>query len=182
MEKTIAYKGILFNLRASAAVLINYREQFGIEYNDDFNNAAKNPASAVKVGYRLIWAMAKCADDTIPDPEHFIDGLGEDFDLLGAVDIAAELMKKSIGEFADEETEKAGGAEEAVSNKGLSERLVASALRCGFSVADLNRISIGFLLRCISASLEGVKGRGGGDNVKIADENDIAHFLDFFGG
>ena len=31
MEKTIAYKGITFNLRGSAAVMIVYKEQFGAE-------------------------------------------------------------------------------------------------------------------------------------------------------
>lgn len=179
MEKTIAYSGGKFNLRASAAVMIIYKEQFGVEYTEDFSAAIMAPAEAVKVGYRLLWAMAKCADDTIPDPDIFIDGLGEDFDLLGAVDSAAELMRKSLGEFAAEES----GTEEEASepDNELSERLVASALRCGFSVADLNRISVGFLLRCISANLEG-RSRSDGDNIKIADENDIAHFLDFFGG
>ena len=179
MEKTIAYSGGTFNLRASAAVMIIYKEQFGVEYTEDFSAAIMAPAEAVKVGYRLLWAMAKCADDTIPDPDIFIDGLGEDFDLLGAVDSAAGLMRKSLGEFAAEESGTEGEASEP--DNELSERLVTSALRCGFSVADLNRISVGFLLRCISANLEG-RSRSDGDNIKIADENDIAHFLDFFGG
>ena len=178
MEKTIAYSGGKFNLRASAAVMIIYKEQFGVEYTEDFSAAIMAPAEAVKVGYRLLWAMAKCADDTIPDPDIFIDGLGEDFDLLGAVDSAAELMRKSLGEFATEESGTEGEVSEP--DNELSERLVASALRCGFSVSDLNRISVGFLLRCISANLVGRQ--QGGDNIKIADENDIAHFLDFFGG
>lgn len=180
MEKTIAYKGGTFNLRASAAVMIIYKEQFGAEYTDDYNRAVKDPVKAVSVGYHLLWAMAKCADDTIPDPDIFIDGLGDDFDLLGAVDSAADIMMKSLGEFAAEESET-GGEDAAESDGDLSERLVASALRCGFSVADLNRISMGFLLRCINANLSG-RQQDGGDNVKIADENDIAHFLDFFGG
>ena len=179
MEKTIAYSGGKFNLRASAAVMIIYKEQFGVEYTEDFSAAIMAPAEAVKVGYRLLWAMAKCADDTIPDPDIFIDGLGEDFDLPGAVDSAAELMRKSLGEFAVEESGTEGEVSEP--DNELSERLVASALRCGFSVSDLNRISVGFLLRCISANLEG-RSRNDGDNIKIADENDIAHFLDFFGG
>ena len=179
MEKTIAYSGGKFNLRASAAVMIIYKEQFGVEYTEDFSAAIMAPAEAVKVGYRLLWAMAKCADDTIPDPDIFIDGLGEDFDLLSAVDSAAELMRKSLGEFAAEGSGTEGEVSEP--DNELSERLVASALRCGFSVSDLNRISVGFLLRCISANLEG-RSRNDGDNIKIADENDIAHFLDFFGG
>ena len=181
MEKTIAYSGGKFNLRASAAVMIIYKEQFGVEYTEDFSAAIMAPAEAVKVGYRLLWAMAKCADDTIPDPDIFIDGLGEDFDLLGAVDSAAELMRKSLGEFAVCDTENTDKGEEAETDGDLSERLAASALRCGFSIADLNRISVGFLLRCINTNLAG-RQQGGGDNVKIADENDIAHFLDFFGG
>ena len=181
MEKTIKYSGGTFNLRASAAVLIVYREQFDIEYTEDFNKAMESTIVAVEVGYRLLWAMAKCADDTIPDPDIFIDGLGEDFDLLGAVKDAADLMKKSLGEFAADNTNVSDTADEAVENdRGISERLVAVALRCGFSVVDLNKISLGFLLRSINASLGDSKKSD--DNIKIADENDIAHFLDFFGG
>lgn len=181
MEKTIAYKGGTFNLRASAAVMIVYKEQFGAEYTDDFNRAVKDPVKAVSVGYRLLWAMAKCADDNIPDPDVFFDGLGEDFDLLGAVKDAADLMKKSLGEFAADNTDVSDTADEDVENdRGISERLVAVALRCGFSVVDLNKISLGFLLRSINASLGDSKKSD--DNIKIADENDIAHFLDFFGG
>ena len=181
MEKTIKYSGGTFNLRASAAVLIVYREQFDIGYTEDFNKAMESTIVAVEVGYRLLWAMAKCADDTIPDPDVFFDGLGDEFDLLGAVDTAAELMRKSLGEFAVCDTESTETGNETETDGDLSERLAASALRCGFSIADLNRISVGFLLRCINTNLAG-RQQGGGDNVKIADENDIAHFLDFFGG
>ena len=42
MEKTIKYSGGTFNLRASAAVLIVYREQFDIEYTEDFNKAMES--------------------------------------------------------------------------------------------------------------------------------------------
>ena len=179
MTKTIAYSGGTFNLRASAAVLIVYKEQFGIEYTEDFRNALKSPLGAIKAGYRLIWAMAKCADDSISDPDAFREMLGDDFDILGAVDSAAELMRKSLGEFVSEGVPESGDVSGEQEN--ISEGLVNSALRCGFSVADLNHISVGFLLRCLSERLEGKQAEST-DNVKIADENDIAHFLDFFGG
>ena len=102
--------------------MIVYKEQFGAEYTDDFNRAVKDPVKAVSVGYRLLWAMAKCADDTIPDPDVFFDGLGDDFDLLGAVDTAAELMRKSLGEFAVCDTENADTGEEAASTSVIGER------------------------------------------------------------
>ena len=57
VEKTIRYSGGQFNMRASAAVLIAYKEQFGAEYTEDFMAAGKSPLTAIKVGYRLIWAM-----------------------------------------------------------------------------------------------------------------------------
>lgn len=179
MTKTIAYGGGTFNLRASVAVLIVYKEQFGVEYTEDFRNAMESPLGAIKAGYRLIWAMAKCADDSISDPDTFREMLGDDFDILGAVDSAAELMRKSLGEFISEGNDTAENA--AGGDENLSESLVNSALRCGFSVSDLNHISVGFLLRCLSERLEGKQAESA-DNIKIADENDIAHFLDFFGG
>ena len=43
VEKTIRYNGGQFNMRASAAVLIAYKEQFGTEYTEDFTAAGKSP-------------------------------------------------------------------------------------------------------------------------------------------
>lgn len=96
VEKTIRYSSGQFNMRASAAVLIAYKEQFGTEYTEDFTAAGKSPLTAIKVGYRLIWAMAKCADRNIADPDIFRKDLGDDFDLLSAVEAAADLMQKVL--------------------------------------------------------------------------------------
>lgn len=180
IEKTVKYSNGQFNMRASAASLITYREQFGVEYTSDFSAAVKSPLTAVKVGYRLIWAMAKCADNAIPDPETFREMLGDDFDILGAVDDAAELMHKSLGGYAEETAD----GEVTEDDENLSEKMTGFALRCGFSVADLNDISVGFLLRCIeNFSGDGSSKSNTADSgVRDATADDVANFVKFLGG
>ena len=178
VEKTIRYSGGQFNMRASAAVLIAYKEQFGAEYTEDFTAAGKSPLTAIKVGYRLIWAMAKCANRDIADPDIFREGLGDDFDLLSAVEAAADLMQKSLGIYDDSCNDADTGDTE---SDELSERLTISALRCGFSVADLNDISVGFLLRCIE-NTGGEKKHKAENEVREATADDVASFVKFLGG
>lgn len=182
VEKTIRYSGGQFNMRASAAVLIAYKEQFGAEYTEDFTAAGKSPLTAIKVGYRLIWAMAKCADRNIADPDIFRESLGDDFDLLSAVEAAADLMQKSLGIYGTDDGCNDNNADtgDAESDE-LSERLTMSALRCGFSVADLNDISVGFLLRCIE-NTGGEKKHKAENEVREATADDVASFVKFLGG
>lgn len=180
VEKTIRYSGGQFNMRASAAVLIAYKEQFGAEYTEDFMAAGKSPLTAIKVGYRLIWAMAKCADRNIADPDIFRKDLGDDFDLLSAVEAAADLMQKSLGIYGTDDGCNDADTEDTESDE-LSERLTISALRCGFSVADLNDISVGFLLRCIENTGGGKKHKAENE-VREATADDVASFVKFLGG
>jgi hypothetical protein len=180
VEKTIRYNGGQFNMRASAAVLIAYKEQFGTEYTEDFTAAGKSPLTAIKVGYRLIWAMAKCADRNIADPDIFREELGDDFDLFSAVEAAADLMYKSLDIYGTDDGCNNTDTEDTESDE-LSERLTISAIRCGFSVADLNDISVGFLLRCIE-NIGGGKKHEPENEVREATADDVASFVKFLGG
>ena len=82
--------------------------------------------------------MAKCADRNIADPDIFRKDLGDDFDLLSAVEAAADLMQKSLGIYGTDDGCNDADTEDTESDE-LSERLTISALRCGFSVAALHR-------------------------------------------
>lgn len=185
MVKTLTGAGGDFNIRAAAAVLIIYKEQFGIEYTEDFARVGVNEAYAVQVGYRLIWSMARAADPNIMDPDKFARWVGADFDLMGAVEQAAEMMHKSLAEFAAEETES--GADSGTDDSGaddLSERLVSYAIRCGFSVEDMYHVSVGFLLRSINqrfANTEQTE-KSNKDEIKTATDKDIAAFTAFLKG
>lgn len=174
MDNTITYNGGRFNIRASVAVLIRYKEQFGCEYTEDYSEAMISPFKAVTVGKRLLWCMAKCADDMIPAPDVFYDDIGNDIDIVEAITTAAEMMTDSLGEFVADGSESA--AEDTTeANSDISESLTSTAVRFGFSVDDLNEISVGFLLRTMIGS--GKKE----ESVKNADAEDINNFKHFFG-
>lgn len=152
MQKTIQLGDVTFNLAATGSVLCIYKQQFSCEYYDDFlrlsaiqKNASATETDkaglALEVGYRLIWSMAKAADQTIADPDTWIDGF-EKFPLTSLLPIAMELLGKTFEQVIA--TGTAGG------DKLTSENLVACCLSCGLNMADVNTLSIGFLLNAIN--------------------------------
>lgn len=152
MQKTIKIENTTFNLAATGAVLCLYKQQFGVEYYDDFlritaintNISAtdiEKAAISLEIGYRLIWSMAKAADPSISDPDVWIDEF-EDFPLTELMPIAMELLGKSFEQVIANGT--AGG------EKLTSENLIACCLSCGLNMNDVNTLSIGFLLNSIN--------------------------------
>lgn len=152
MQKTIHIGDSVFNLAATGAVLCIYKQQFGIEYYDDFlritainsninASDADKTAITLEVGYRLIWSMAKAADASIQDPDSWIDSF-ETFPITQLLPIAMELLGKTFEQVITVGT--AGG------ERLTSENLVACCLSCGLNMADVNTLSIGFLLNSIN--------------------------------
>lgn len=152
MQKTIKIENVSFNLAATGAVLCLYKQQFGVEYYDDFlritainTNASatdiEKAALSLEIGYRLIWSMAKAANSSISDPDVWIDEF-EDFPLTELMPIAMELLGKSFEQVIANGT--AGG------EKLTSENLIACCLSCGLNMQDVNTLSIGFLLNSIN--------------------------------
>lgn len=153
MQKTIHIGDSVFNLAATGAVLCIYKQQFGVEYYDDFlritavnsninATEAEKTAITLEVGYRLIWSMAKAADPNIQDPDSWLDSF-EVFPLTKLLPIAMELLGKTFEQVISVGT-SAGG------EKLTSENLVACCLSCGLNMADINTLSIGFLLNSIN--------------------------------
>lgn len=161
MQKTVTIGDSTFNLAATGSVLCIYKQQFGVEYYDDFlrisalntNISAteiEKTALTFQIGYRLIWSMAKAADSSITDPELWIDSF-EEFPFTKLFPIAMDLLGKTFEQVIS--TGMAGGT------KLTSENLVACCLSCGLNMSDLNTLSIGFLLNSIN---EYVKIKNGG--------------------
>ncbi|MGN1089205.1 MAG: hypothetical protein ACI4Q6_02285, partial [Huintestinicola sp.] len=73
-----------------------------------------------------------------------------------------------------DETEESGGDNESYE---LSESLTSSAIRFGFSVADMNEISTGFMLKAMLRSVKNVES----DKPREATDEDIENFKRFFG-
>ena len=75
MEKCITLGKKQITIRATAGVLVIYKEQFGTEYMEDtaaleFDEEGRpmteeDGRRALTIGGQLLWAMAKAADDRI---------------------------------------------------------------------------------------------------------------------
>ncbi len=152
MLKTITAGKVSFDIAATGAVLCLYKQQFGVEYYDDFlrlkametNISATDMDKAkltLEIGYRLIWAMAKAADPAIQDPDVWIDSF-EEFPITKLLPIAMELLGKAFDQVLS--TGTVGG------KKLTSENLIACCLTCGLNMNDVNTLSIGFLLNTIN--------------------------------
>lgn len=152
MQKTVKIKDMTFNLAATGAVLCFYKQQFGVDYYDDFlrisainqNTSAgdlEKASISFEIGYRLIWSMAKAADSSIPDPDTWIDSF-EEFPVSRLMSAAMELLGKSFEQVI---TSGGEGGE-----RLTSENLIACCLACGMNMNDVNTMSIGFLLNSIN--------------------------------
>lgn len=104
MEKTVTIDGKEVRLKATAALPIRYKSQFGRDFFSDILKLLKLfplkdldldkdevDQDALKyidhvdfeVFYNLIWTMAKNADKSIPDPETWFD----QFDMFSLEDV-----------------------------------------------------------------------------------------------
>lgn len=163
MEKTLKLGNEEIVIRASTAVLIYYKEQFGTEYMDDQKElkSTGDDNKAVLMGGQLIWAMAKAADENIKPPQEFYEEIGN-FDLERAMIEAAELFDKSCQGVNN------------ISNNGrselTSEGIVSAALSCKMSLNDLNKLSLAMTINIID---EYCAMRNGEEGYRQATQEDF---------
>lgn len=144
MIKTITIKKQKFTLAATGGMICIYKQQFGREYYEDLEKIATDAKEALLSGYRLIWAMARAADNSIPDPDEWLRGFKE-FPLLELVSEAVSLLTAAFSQVKKDEDESAEPAE-----RMTAENLVACCLACGMSIDDINNLSIGFLINSVT--------------------------------
>lgn len=142
MEKCIILGESEVTIRATAGVLVIYKEQFGTEYMEDTANLTEDDIEkTLRIGGQLLWAMAKAADDRIKPPVQFYEDIGS-FDAEQAYGEAAELFSRSCEGVDDmSPTDR--------NEKLTSENLVTSALLCKMSFSDLCKISVSMALNII---------------------------------
>lgn len=164
MEKTIKIGNKKIVIKASAAVLIYYKEQFGTEYMEDrekLKSEEQDEEFAVLMGGQLIWAMAKAANDKILPPEEFYEDIGS-FDLDLAMIEAAELFDKSCQNINNDSTGER--------SELTSESIVSTALLCKMSLDDLNKLSLSMALNVIN---EYCRIKSGEEGYKQATQEDF---------
>ena len=93
MEKTINIGGKNIKFKCTGGTMMRYRNQFNSEFLIDLEKLSKNTNDNIeKLSLQpieqIIWALAKTADDTIPEPLIWLDS----FESFPIVDIYKDLQ------------------------------------------------------------------------------------------
>lgn len=169
MEKTFLIGGRDIKLKACAGVLVVYKSQFGIDYADDLNLTKNNFEKLVEVGYKFLWSMAKCADNSLIDPDKWLLSFPK-LNLIEILPVVNEFFKESIDIFR---IDKKVSASEG--NPLSAEYLLALANICGFGFADVYNMPLGLLLNVIDEYII-IKTGKEKNNVRMATQADFDRF------
>lgn len=99
MEKTLTIDGKQIRFKHTGGTLMRYRNQFNSEFFADLTalSEAQNDPKKVNFGVieNMIWAFAKTADDSVPDPQTWYDRF-EDIDILEVWGELSDLTAKAL--------------------------------------------------------------------------------------
>jgi hypothetical protein len=95
MEKIIKIDGKDVRLKSSAALPLRYKAQFGRDLFADMERKEGDPINS-EAFFNVIWALAKCADDSIPPVVEWVEQF-EEFPVFKIFNEANELIALSMG-------------------------------------------------------------------------------------
>lgn len=143
MERMITVGNKPYKIRASAAVPLIYKAQFGTDYNEDIAGLQEgDDQSDYIIGCRLLWAMARTVKEKLPTPDEWIVSF-KPKELERALTVSHELFELSLG--SDDDDEGGGDGE-----PFTAERFMALAAHCGLSFQDLKYLPLGMAIKTIS--------------------------------
>lgn len=179
MESTLYIGGKAINVSAKLKALMLYKRQFGEEYLDRYvqiQNAegdTERLAEDVTItAFRIIWAMAKAYDESVPPPDLWLAGFENTDGFLQAVFKAQGLIAASAGNKRDK---KDNGSDESV--KITTESYLAIAVRAGIGYDAALEMTIGELNALLDAI---IAQRESKEMAKAATQADFDNFKTFF--
>lgn len=99
MEKTLTIDGKKIRFKHTGGTLMRYRNQFNSEFFADLSALGAAQSDATKVNFavieNMIWAFAKTADNSVPDPQTWYDSF-EEIDILEVWSELSELTAKAL--------------------------------------------------------------------------------------
>lgn len=99
MEKVLTIGGKEVKLKSTAGTMMRYRNYFNRDFikdlvslqgklTDKMENGTEFEALDLAMFEKIAWCMAKTADETIPDIEHWLD----DFETFDIMSVLPEIM------------------------------------------------------------------------------------------
>lgn len=148
MIKSVHINEKLYTLKASAYVIILYKEQFGSDLFSDLDKISilkktkskRLSAFNAMVAYRLFWTMIYTGNTGISDPETFMKEIPTN-ELSDLINQAESVFIKSVS------TNKPVQSTENNIEPITAEKFAVCCQSCGISLADTNNYSLGFILR-----------------------------------
>lgn len=93
MEATVLIDGRPVRFKSTGGTMMRYRNQFDAEFLTDLRQLGEAKKDVNKFSYRtveqIIWALAKTADATVPDPQTWFDS----FDTIDVIDVWKQLRE-----------------------------------------------------------------------------------------
>ncbi|MCR5817202.1 MAG: hypothetical protein K6F91_09985 [Ruminococcus sp.] len=144
-------------LAATLGTMLRYKQQFGQEYNDDISelNALKDAdeqayyTKLAVTGVKLIWAMAKTADESTPSFDVWTD-IFEGVDIAPVMTEAVRLYTSSLGEHEEEQQADKDNDDDSEDEPFNTEKLVALCVAYGLSIDDINKLTVSSVISIMS--------------------------------
>lgn len=178
MESTLYIGGKAINVSAKLKALMLYKRQFGEEYLDRFLQIQKAEGDTKKLAedvtitaFRIIWAMAKAYDESIPPPDLWLAGFENTDGFLQAVFKAQGLIAASTGTKKEKESPNEENA------KITTESYLAAAVKAGIGYDAALEMTIGELNALFEAMIALSESK---ETVKEATQTDFDNFKNMF--
>lgn len=178
MESTLYIGGKAINVSAKLKALMLYKRQFGEEYLDRYVQIQKAEGDTGKLAedvtitaFRIIWAMAKAYDESIPPPDLWLAGFENTDGFLQAVFKAQGLIAASTGNKKEKESPSEENA------KITTESYLAAAVKAGIGYDAALEMTIGELNALFEAMIALSEHK---ETAKAATQADFDSFKNMF--
>lgn len=94
MEKTLIIDGRQIKFKSTGGVMMRYRNQFNADFLAEVRALSDEQFSFASVE-RIVWVLAKTADNSIPEPQTWFDGF-DSIDLLSVWQELSPLITASL--------------------------------------------------------------------------------------
>lgn len=146
--------------------LVIYKREFFCEFLNDLQRVSKDrlkwilPETAVECSedvYKILWAMAKTADETIPPPDDFLD----QFDNFPVFDIWGEIYEDVILRSIRYDKKYKLGENNSRRSSVSTEEIIARFLEYGLTLHDLRDLTVGMGINLMHANSDLQRMRNG---------------------
>lgn len=158
MRKSVSIGGRKIPFEFTIFTLVIYKREFFCEFLNDLQRVSKDrlkwllPETALECSkdvYKILWALAKTADETIPPPEDFL----EQFDKFPVFDIWGEIYEDVVLRSIRYDKKYKLGEKNNNSRSSVStEEIVARFMGYGLTLRDLRDITVGMGINLMHAN------------------------------